>query len=201
MKMVNAFKCMAASAAMMMGAAAADASVMFDSGDCDNVVGISDECGVSSYSTYTVDILYTDAVDTTGGSAGFSAFTVLAFDPVEITSLSFAFNGILGTTRDLLLTNGLQALGVGYFLVDGLSDGDVIGTLTYTTGLVGVTPDDDVSDLKLAGSSLFGTTVYDPIYGLAARSNVDVQAVPVPVPALLLLGGIGVLASLRRRAA
>ncbi len=211
MKLASALRSIAVGSALAVAGVGAQASVMLGSSDCDGVIGIADVCYVSSYSTYTLDILYTDVADTSGGDVGLSAFSLVADDPLEITSLSFSFSAVASAsiTSSLILSyvvpsTGDAALGIGYILGTALSDGDVIGTLTYTTGLVGHTPDDDQNDILLAGSRVLGTTVFDPYFSAAKstkRAGLDVQSIPVPMPAVLLLGGIGALAGLRRRAA
>ncbi|WP_108259044.1 hypothetical protein [Mangrovicoccus ximenensis] len=140
-------------------------------------------------------------MDSTGGRPGIWALSVIAFDTVEAPSMDFACKSMLGLTRDVVLPTGRPAIGIGYRLTHALPDGDRIGPLTFATGAIGMAPDDEVADLRMGGSMFTGTTLCDPICGLVARSNADPQPVPLPVPALLLAGGLGALAALRRRTA
>lgn len=67
-----------------------------------------------------------------------------------------------------------------YTLSADLANTTTIATITMSTANLGYFPDDDQADLGLG-------TFY------------DVQRVPPPAPAFLLLGGLAALAGLKRR--
>lgn len=201
---LNVWRIGMAVASLMVVSAGASASVQFDTGDCDSVIGISDlvdgVCSEANNSVYSIDVLF-NAADTSGGVTGTDwAMRISAIDAVEVdysAPWDFEFaSGVNGSFNDRFFRD-FRFLNINYSLDFDLADGDLIGSFVFTTGVLGIKPDDDQSDLLLSSST---STVFDPATGAFAQlSGIDLQTVPVPASVLLLMGGLGALAGLRRR--
>ena len=199
----------------------ANASLVFDTSDCDGD-GMSDliggGCIQNPNTAYSVDVLFDNTFDATGGSLntfgntlGQWAFRIWSddFDEIADTSTwSFDWNTSVLTpvfaNAAFDAASGFNRLSAQYTLFGALANGTRIGTFNFTTGsALTIAPADGLADIYM---TTLGTgidteiTVIDPATGeLADTSPFEVQAVPLPAPALLLMGGLGALALMRGR--
>lgn len=196
----------AAVLAATLSAGAANAALTFDTSDCDGdrmADWIGGACTQTPLTAYSVDVLYSGA-DTTGSGATEWAFKIIKDDLSEIfpseASWNFTFSDLVSgwtvskTASEILLH---------YFVPSDLTAGNKIGTLSFTTGsLLTPAPLDGNADISLItfADNVNGTTMIDPGTGtLAGSASFEVQAVPLPASAVLLVFGVAALSGLRRR--
>lgn len=196
------FACYLAGAALAtMLTTAAHAAVVFDAGDCgdsDTIAELNSACGHFENTVYTIDVLF-DATDTTGGEAariwGLN-FHVTDRDEVSIhpSSWAFAFSGAVSV--DSFATGSLNNATIRYRPVVDLIHGELIGTLSFTT--LAPLVNDGQADVTMEGWGNGGGRFFAPNVLLGAF-EVQPALVPLPAPALLMLGGMAAFAGIRRK--
>lgn len=177
--------------------------------DLDGVTGLADIVA-GDFSTLVVDVRYSSF----GGadpSGGFGPGVIWG----AIFGLADPFETIGGSLIVLpppppapgLIHLGAASDGFGaeftWEVAGGLLDGTLLQSFLLTTSDVGIWPHDDIGDLFLTGGTPAGGAaplVFDPIGDtFVPFVNYDLQNVPIPAPAGLLLIGLAGLAGLRRR--
>ena len=196
----------AAVLAATLSAGAANAALTFDTWDCDSdrmADWIGGYCAQKPLTAYSVDVLYTDA-DRSGGGATEWAFKIVKDDVLEIfaskDSWNFTFSDLFpGGT----ISKTASEIVLHYVVSNDLTAGTRIGTLSFTTGsLLTPAPADGAADISMVtfGDNVNATTMFDPGTGtLGGTASFEVQAVPLPASAVLLVFGVAALGGLRRR--
>lgn len=196
----------AAVLAATLSAGAANAALTFDTSDCDGdrmADWIGGNCVQAPLTAYSVDVLYS-AADATGGGATEWAFKIIKDDLLEIfpseTSWDFTFSSLVsGWTT----SKTASEIVLHYLVSDDLTAGSKIGTLSFTTGSwLSPAPLDGFADISLSkfADNVNPTTMVDPGTGiLGDTASFEVQTVPLPASAVLLVFGVAALGGLRRR--
>lgn len=177
------------------------AAVQLATSDCDGIIGINEEVNegcspLENFTNYSIDVVYNDS-NGFGGTLG-GLLYLGSSDTVEVNEgvnwgLTFgsAVNGSIISQTSVLF-------GMIYSPVSQLVNGDVIATLSFQSGVLGTSPDDDLSDIYLFSLNPFA--VFDPATGtIGSMSRLDLQAIPLPASLILMMGGLTALAGLRRR--
>lgn len=188
--------------AMAMTAAAANAAVTFSARDCgdgDPMAELKGVCSHTANTAYMIDVLF-DATDALGGDAtkiwGLE-FSIADTDEILKGSKTFSFKHSAFVVPEGNAA-GAQKLGFRYRPLANLAGGNLIGTLSFTTGKTLV--NDGKADITMEGwgnnRRFFMPTI--AVGEFEVQPN-NLSTIPVPAPALLMLSGMAAFAGVRRK--
>lgn len=138
-----------------------------------------------------------------GGASQIWNFTLSVTDPSEILAGGYVFNPSAALQLQPLFSPLPTPTSISQtYQVNGVvPSGTILGTFQLSAVALGISPDDEISDLLLTSGLAVGASVFDPVLGTTVPGNVGVSfdaqgvhAQGVPIPAALPLIGSSIAA-------
>ena len=206
--MLNSLKTLTAAAALMLTAGAASAATVYATSVSGTLLGDQQAttCSVADRNTFRTDMCNALGEEDVDGAFELGGFVSLA----NFDALTFSFGTFFSAPVTVWEVTGGGTSNPGYVesltitLMNSITNNSVIGSLVNVDG-VGDGPNRWKVVYDASGDAVFDSITFVDTSDLTGKRDgfdidaVAVSAVPLPAGALLLLGGLGGLAAMRRR--